>query len=187
MQCCFSDAATTWLDLAISALRGTKSFSYKRFLAFLWASAVLSTVKKFYLLQIHKVFFFVQTQQAQLDVNLNSCLKFFKFCSHRVAPALATCAVRLCSSSSSSSDDQRSYQRANWKHALAGLLAGTGAVLAYGFHHHKVRMGGELWRLLLINFNCVCYSQIEWHQLDVFYLLYKQTTWKHDFNKFNTV
>ncbi|KAK9529174.1 hypothetical protein VZT92_013287 [Zoarces viviparus] len=57
----------------------------------------------------------------------------------QVAPAVASCAGRLWSSSSSS-EDQRSYQRAHgpsWRHGLAGLLAGTGAVLAYGLHHHK--------------------------------------------------
>lgn len=55
-----------------------------------------------------------------------------------MAPAVASCAVRLWSSSSS--EDQRSNQRAHgtsWRHGLAGLLAGTGAVLAYGLHHHK--------------------------------------------------
>lgn len=58
---------------------------------------------------------------------------------HRVAPALASCAVRLCSSSSA--EEQRWSQRASWKHALAGLLAGTGAVLVYGLHQHKVTRG----------------------------------------------
>ncbi len=65
---------------------------------------------------------------------------FFSFHRHQVAPAVASCAVRLWSSGSS--EDQRSYQRVHgprWRHALAGLLAGTGAVLAYGLHHHKVR------------------------------------------------
>lgn len=55
-----------------------------------------------------------------------------------VAPAVASCAVRL---RSSSAEDQGSYQRAHrpgWRHAVAGLLAGTGAVLAYGLHQHKV-------------------------------------------------
>lgn len=50
-----------------------------------------------------------------------------------MAPALASCAVRLCSTR----EEQRWSQRANWKHALAGLLAGTGAVLVYGLHQHK--------------------------------------------------
>ncbi|XP_042363250.1 sulfite oxidase, mitochondrial [Plectropomus leopardus] len=57
---------------------------------------------------------------------------------HQVAPGVASCAARLWSSSSR--EDQRSYQRAHgpsWRHALAGLLAGTGAVVAYGVHHHK--------------------------------------------------
>ncbi|XP_029288391.1 sulfite oxidase, mitochondrial [Cottoperca gobio] len=56
---------------------------------------------------------------------------------HQVAPAVVSCAVRLWSSSS---EDRRSYQRVHgpsWRHGLAGLLAGTGAVLAYGLHHHK--------------------------------------------------
>ncbi|XP_020500776.1 sulfite oxidase, mitochondrial [Labrus bergylta] len=55
-----------------------------------------------------------------------------------VAPAVASCAVRLWSSGGS--EDQRSYRHAHgprWRHALAGLLAGTGAVLAYGLHHHQ--------------------------------------------------
>ncbi|AWP03016.1 putative sulfite oxidase mitochondrial [Scophthalmus maximus] len=59
---------------------------------------------------------------------------------HQVVPAVAPCAVRLCSSSGGGGDDQRSYQRSpslTWTHGLAGLLAGTGAVLAYGLHQHK--------------------------------------------------
>ncbi|KAM7005861.1 sulfite oxidase, mitochondrial isoform 1-T1 [Tautogolabrus adspersus] len=55
-----------------------------------------------------------------------------------VAPAVASCAVRLWSSGGS--EDQRSYRPTHgprWRHALAGLLAGTGAVLAYGLHHHQ--------------------------------------------------
>ncbi|XP_026163859.1 sulfite oxidase, mitochondrial [Mastacembelus armatus] len=66
-----------------------------------------------------------------------------RFCSvntqrNQVAPAVTLCAVRLWSSSSS--DDQRSYRSAHslrWRRALAGLLAGAGAVVAYGLHHHK--------------------------------------------------
>lgn len=58
----------------------------------------------------------------------------------------AVCAARLWSSSSSGGrgdggDDQRTYQNSHgssWIHGLAGLLAGTGAVLAYGLHQHKV-------------------------------------------------
>ncbi|KAI4827804.1 hypothetical protein KUCAC02_031173 [Chaenocephalus aceratus] len=56
---------------------------------------------------------------------------------HQVTPAVVSCAVRLWSSSS---EDGGSYQSAHgpsWRHGLAGLLAGTGAVLAYGLHHHK--------------------------------------------------
>lgn len=56
---------------------------------------------------------------------------------HRGAPALASHAFRLWSSSSG--EGQRSYLGASWKHALVGLVAGTGAVLAYSLHHHKVR------------------------------------------------
>ncbi|KAK5872270.1 hypothetical protein PBY51_012986 [Eleginops maclovinus] len=57
---------------------------------------------------------------------------------HKVTPAVVSCAVRLWSSSSS--EDRGSYQRSygpRWRHGLAGLLAGSGAVLAYGLHHHK--------------------------------------------------
>lgn len=54
-----------------------------------------------------------------------------------MAPALASCAVRLCSTR----EEQRWSRRASWKHALAGLLAGTGAVLVYGLHQHKVTGG----------------------------------------------
>lgn len=57
---------------------------------------------------------------------------------HRGAPALASYAFRLWSSSSNG-EGQRSYLGASWKHALVGLVAGTGAVLAYSLHHHKVR------------------------------------------------
>ncbi|XP_028301843.1 sulfite oxidase, mitochondrial [Gouania willdenowi] len=55
-----------------------------------------------------------------------------------VTPVVASCAVRLCSSRS---EDQRFYYQQlhspYWRYGLAGLLAGTGAVLAYGLHHHK--------------------------------------------------
>ncbi|CAN9512279.1 unnamed protein product [Ophioblennius macclurei] len=54
---------------------------------------------------------------------------------HQASPVVASCAVRLCSSTS---EDQRSYQHSpRWKHVLAGVLAGTGAVLAYSLHQHK--------------------------------------------------
>lgn len=61
----------------------------------------------------------------------------------RVEPALASCSLRLWSSSSSSGsgEGQRWDLPVSWKHALAGLLAGTGAVLAYSLHHQKVRTG----------------------------------------------
>ncbi|CAG5982159.1 unnamed protein product [Menidia menidia] len=49
------------------------------------------------------------------------------------------CGVRFCSSSSS--EDHRSHQRAStgsrWRYGVAGLLAGTGAVLAHGLNQHK--------------------------------------------------
>ncbi|KAM6928142.1 sulfite oxidase, mitochondrial [Xenentodon cancila] len=59
---------------------------------------------------------------------------------YQVAPAVPLWTFRLCSSSSSSREDQRSYQHTRhpiWRHGLAGLLAGAGAVLAYSLHHHK--------------------------------------------------
>ncbi|KAM3620696.1 uncharacterized protein V6R79_000712 [Siganus canaliculatus] len=59
---------------------------------------------------------------------------------HQVTPAWAPRAARLCSSSGSGSEDQRWHQwthSPSWSHALAGLLAGTGAVLAYGLQHNK--------------------------------------------------
>lgn len=62
---------------------------------------------------------------------------------HQVAPGVASCAARLWSSS----EDQRSHQRTHgpsWRHALAGLLAGTGAVLAYGLHHHKAEQANTI-------------------------------------------
>lgn len=61
----------------------------------------------------------------------------------RVEPALASCSLRLWSSGGggSSGEGQRWDLPVSWKHALAGLLAGTGAVLAYRLHHQKVRTG----------------------------------------------
>ncbi|XP_061583472.1 sulfite oxidase, mitochondrial [Cololabis saira] len=61
---------------------------------------------------------------------------------NEVAPAVALWTLRLSSSSSGSGsrEDQRSYQHTRspiWRHGLAGLLAGAGAVLAYSLHHHK--------------------------------------------------
>lgn len=89
----------------------------------------------------------------------NLAVAFYIFCflkihRHRVAPGLASCAIRLCSSSSNS-EDQRLYQRASWKHALAGLLTGAGAVLVYGLHHHKVTKGHVL--------ICVCCDRAKFH------------------------
>ncbi|CDQ56619.1 unnamed protein product [Oncorhynchus mykiss] len=55
---------------------------------------------------------------------------------------VAVCAGSLCARWGSSHGGHKSgqYQRShgpNWRHALAGLLAGTGAVLAYGLHHSQ--------------------------------------------------
>nr|XP_057910935.1 sulfite oxidase, mitochondrial [Doryrhamphus excisus] len=56
----------------------------------------------------------------------------------QASPAAAAFgAVRLTSSSSNSHD--RRSEHPGWRQALAGLLAGTGAVLAYGLHHHKAQ------------------------------------------------
>ncbi|XP_028262913.1 sulfite oxidase, mitochondrial [Parambassis ranga] len=57
----------------------------------------------------------------------------------QLAPALASCALRLCSSGISS-EEQRAHHRGHrpsWRHAAAGLLVGAGAVVAYGLHQHK--------------------------------------------------
>ncbi|XP_027858152.1 sulfite oxidase, mitochondrial [Xiphophorus couchianus] len=58
---------------------------------------------------------------------------------YQAAPCFASRAVRLCSSSR---EDQRSYQRANWsanwKRIVAGVLTGTGAVLTYGLLYQEV-------------------------------------------------
>lgn len=67
-------------------------------------------------------------------------LLYVLFHRHQAAPAVASCATRLWSSSGGG-DDQRSYQHGHsrtWRHAVAGLVVGAGAVLAYGLHHHKV-------------------------------------------------
>lgn len=80
-----------------------------------------------------------KTQYAHIYLH-KSLIDLFKFVRRHVTPAVASCAVRLWSTSSS--DDQRSDQSTpspSWRHALVGLLAGSGAVLAYGLHHHKVR------------------------------------------------
>ncbi|XP_030585953.1 sulfite oxidase, mitochondrial isoform X2 [Archocentrus centrarchus] len=58
----------------------------------------------------------------------------FNFLRYQVAPVVASCTVRL----SSSSNEQRFHQHGfSWTRALAGILAGTGVVLAYGLRHHK--------------------------------------------------
>ncbi|XP_058488500.1 sulfite oxidase, mitochondrial [Solea solea] len=73
---------------------------------------------------------------------LRRCLSLTRFGplnTQRSQVAPTVCAAHLWSSSSSS-DDQRSNQRTHgpsWRHGLAGLLAGTGAVLVYGLHKHK--------------------------------------------------
>lgn len=72
---------------------------------------------------------------------------------YQVAPSLAACALRVCSSSGDG--DQRSYQHTftpPWRHALAGLLAGTGAALAYGLHHLQVRKRQDLQKQSLLLF-----------------------------------
>ncbi|XP_037106890.1 sulfite oxidase, mitochondrial [Syngnathus acus] len=56
------------------------------------------------------------------------------------APAAAAwCALRFVGSGSHNKDQrwERGGHGPSWRQALVGLLAGTGAVLAYGFHHHK--------------------------------------------------
>ncbi|XP_061883632.1 sulfite oxidase, mitochondrial isoform X1 [Entelurus aequoreus] len=57
-----------------------------------------------------------------------------------LAPQRGQRALRLASSSCR--DEQRSQHGGHapgWKQAFAGLLAGTGAVLAYGLHHHQAQ------------------------------------------------
>ncbi|XP_041672407.1 sulfite oxidase, mitochondrial [Cheilinus undulatus] len=76
----------------------------------------------------------------------HSLTRFVSFNTHRyqVAPAVAWCAARLLSSSS---EEQRWYRHAHgprWRHAVAGLLAGTGAVLAYGLHHHQAEQSDSV-------------------------------------------
>ncbi|KAM4613497.1 sulfite oxidase, mitochondrial isoform 2-T2 [Polymixia lowei] len=58
----------------------------------------------------------------------------------RVAPPVVSCAFRLLGSSNEGQRSKQHYQHThspNWRHALAGLLAGTGAVLAYGLYNSK--------------------------------------------------
>ncbi|XP_068171400.1 sulfite oxidase, mitochondrial [Antennarius striatus] len=58
---------------------------------------------------------------------------------HGGSSAVASCAARLWSSNSSN-QDQRWHHHTHgnsWKYGLAGLIAGTGAVLAGGLHYHK--------------------------------------------------
>ncbi|XP_030229855.1 sulfite oxidase, mitochondrial [Gadus morhua] len=54
------------------------------------------------------------------------------------SPAPSWCGVGGGSrSSSGGGEDRQTAQDPRWRPALAGLLVGTGAVLAYGLHHHK--------------------------------------------------
>ncbi|XP_054641840.1 sulfite oxidase, mitochondrial [Dunckerocampus dactyliophorus] len=55
----------------------------------------------------------------------------------QASPAAALSAVRLASGSSHDQRSEHPGHSPSWRQALAGLLAGTGAVLAYGLHHHK--------------------------------------------------
>lgn len=69
---------------------------------------------------------------------LRRCPSLTRLCSinshrHPVTPALAPCAVRFFSSDR---EGQFRWSR-RWSHAVAGLLAGTGAVLAYALNQHK--------------------------------------------------
>ncbi|XP_019911222.2 sulfite oxidase, mitochondrial [Esox lucius] len=59
-------------------------------------------------------------------------------------PSVTGCVGSLCArwGSSHGGQESGSYKRShvpNWRHALAGLLAGTGAVLAYGLHSQAER------------------------------------------------
>ncbi|KAF7659768.1 hypothetical protein LDENG_00293290 [Lucifuga dentata] len=60
-----------------------------------------------------------------------------------LAPTVTSCAVRLWSSR----EEQRSNQHGHgpsWRHALVGLLAGTGAVLAYGLHYQQAERADSI-------------------------------------------
>lgn len=97
---------------------------------------------------------FSNSTVGQYDL-CGSCISILKtlFLRYQVAPVVASCAVRL----SSSSNEQRFHQRGfspSWTRALAGILAGTGVVLAYGLHHHKVR------KICLFLFCCGKFSAI---------------------------
>lgn len=69
---------------------------------------------------------------------LRRCPSLTRLCSinshrHPVTPALAPCAVRFFSG-----DREGEFRWSRrWSHAVAGLLAGTGAVLAYALNQHK--------------------------------------------------
>ncbi|KAJ0023680.1 hypothetical protein NQD34_003579 [Periophthalmus magnuspinnatus] len=71
---------------------------------------------------------------------LRRCPRLARLCSinshrHPVTPALAPCTASFSSDSDRGSEFRWSRR---WTHAVAGLLAGTGAVLAYALHQHKL-------------------------------------------------
>nr|XP_061814154.1 sulfite oxidase-like [Nerophis lumbriciformis] len=55
----------------------------------------------------------------------------------RASVAAGWCAVRLLGGNSKDQRWENAGHGLSWRRALAGLLAGTGAVLAYGLNHHK--------------------------------------------------
>lgn len=78
------------------------------------------------------------------DCDTGLCVSYRVQLLQGAALPVAVCAGSLCARWGSSHGGHKSgqYQRShgpNWRHALAGLLAGTGAVLAYGLHHSQVR------------------------------------------------
>ncbi|XP_061688358.1 sulfite oxidase, mitochondrial isoform X1 [Syngnathoides biaculeatus] len=86
----------------------------------------------------------VQPQKinAMLLFRCCRCLtQFAPFLTQRpqASAAPAWYAIRLVGGGSSNRDQRWEYPRhgRSWTQAVAGLLAGTGAVLAYGLHHHK--------------------------------------------------
>ncbi|XP_004069293.1 sulfite oxidase, mitochondrial isoform X2 [Oryzias latipes] len=54
---------------------------------------------------------------------------------HHLPPAVLSHAARLCSTHDNTS--HRHLSGFSWKHGLAGLLAGAGAVIAFGLHRHE--------------------------------------------------
>ncbi|XP_056130982.1 sulfite oxidase, mitochondrial [Lampris incognitus] len=61
----------------------------------------------------------------------------------RVAPPTSLGAVHLWRSNSEEQRSQRVHNP-SWKHGLAGLLAGAGAVLAYGLYHSKAEQAATI-------------------------------------------